>query len=103
MADRQVQLCPVRGTPCHDGIAPRQRAAGWRSAPITLGARPSRRAQLFLADPPIAPEARNTCDIAATDHAIYELANQRCSIWYGEGTSGEIRRIVNPSFRPAQG
>jgi hypothetical protein len=51
---------------------------------------------------PIAPNTRNACDIAATDDAIYELANPRCTIGYGDGTTGgEIRRVVNPRFRPA--
>ena len=49
---------------------------------------------------PIAPGAGDTCDIAATDDAIYELANPRCTIWYGQGKSGDIRRIVNPGFQP---
>lgn len=52
---------------------------------------------------PVAPGTRNACDIAATDAAIYELANPRCTIGYGEGTSGEIRRVVNPTFHPIEG
>ena len=38
---------------------------------------------------PIAPDATNTCDIAATDAAIYELSNPRCTIWPGTGGGGE--------------
>jgi hypothetical protein len=45
---------------------------------------------------PIAPDAKNTCTIEATDAAIYELINPRCTIWYGERAGGEIRRVVNP-------
>ena len=52
---------------------------------------------------PIAPGARNACDIAATDAAVYELANPRCTIGDGEGTRGEIRRVVNPTFHPESG
>ena len=48
---------------------------------------------------PIAPDAGQVCDIAATDNAIYELANSRCALDYVDGRSGEIRRIVNPPFR----
>ncbi len=51
---------------------------------------------------PIAPDAGEVCDIAATDGAIYELANPRCALGYGDGRSGEIRRVVNPQFRPQQ-
>lgn len=53
---------------------------------------------------PIVPDAQNICAIAATDEAIYELMNPRCSVWpsSGSGTSGEIRRIVNPEFRSAE-
>jgi hypothetical protein len=50
---------------------------------------------------PIAPNTADACDIAATDSAIYELGNPRCSTFAGHGTGGEIRRLVNPKFRPA--
>ena len=50
---------------------------------------------------PVAPYTGNACDIAATDSAIYELANPRCALDYGSGTSGQIRRLVNPVFRPS--
>jgi hypothetical protein len=50
---------------------------------------------------PIAPNSADACDIVATDSAIYELANPRCSSFPGRGTGGEIRRLVNPKFRPA--
>jgi hypothetical protein len=52
---------------------------------------------------PIAPDAGEVCDIAATDGAIYELANPRCALGYGDGRSGEVRRVVNPEFRPQEG
>lgn len=51
---------------------------------------------------PIAPDAGEVCDIAASDGAIYELANPRCALGYGDGRSGEIRRVVNPEFRPQE-
>jgi hypothetical protein len=51
---------------------------------------------------PIAPDAGEVCDIAATDGAIYELANPRCALGYGDGRSGEIRRVVKPEFRPQE-
>jgi len=52
---------------------------------------------------PIAPDSADACDVAATDSAVYELANPRCSVFPGHGTRGAIRRIVNPDFRPADG
>ncbi|MDA0136956.1 hypothetical protein [Solirubrobacter deserti] len=52
---------------------------------------------------PIAPDKGGACDIAATDAALYELANPRCALDYGEGSRGEIRRLVNPEFRPQEG
>ena len=52
---------------------------------------------------PIAPDAGEVCDIAATDGALYELANPRCAYGYGEGRGGEIRRVANPPFRPYEG
>jgi hypothetical protein len=48
---------------------------------------------------PIAPDASDACDIAATDNAIYELSNPYCALGYSDGHS-EIRRVVNPEFRP---
>lgn len=45
---------------------------------------------------PISFANRGACTIAATDDAIYELTNPRCS--YGPGVAGEIRRVVNPEF-----
>lgn len=51
---------------------------------------------------PIAPDTLNACAIAATESAIYELGNPRCA-WedgYGTGPAGEIRRVVNPGWRP---
>ena len=48
---------------------------------------------------PIAPDASDACDIAATDHAIYELSNPYCGLGYSDGHS-EIRRLVNPVFHP---
>jgi hypothetical protein len=50
---------------------------------------------------PIAPNTADACDIAVTDSAIYELGNPRCSSFPGRGTGGEIRRLVNRKFRPA--
>jgi hypothetical protein len=50
---------------------------------------------------PIAPDSVDACDVVATDSAIYELANPRCSVFAGHGAGGAIRRIVNPNFRPA--
>jgi hypothetical protein len=52
---------------------------------------------------PIAPDSADACDVAATDSAIYELDNPRCSIFPGHQAAGAIRRIVNPSFHPADG
>jgi hypothetical protein len=49
---------------------------------------------------PVATDSHNVCDIAATDDAIYELANIRRAISYGVGTTGIIRRLVNPKFGP---
>jgi hypothetical protein len=52
---------------------------------------------------PIAPDAGAVCAIAATDAAVYELANPRCAYGYADGRSGEIRRVVNPTWRPYEG
>lgn len=52
---------------------------------------------------PIAPDAGAVCAVAATDGALYELANPRCAYGYGNGRGGEIRRLVNPEFRPYEG
>jgi hypothetical protein len=49
---------------------------------------------------PVAPDTADECEIVATDDAIYELANPRCSTFPGRGTGGEIRRLTNPKFRP---
>jgi hypothetical protein len=52
---------------------------------------------------PIARDDGTACDIAATDDAVYELANPRCSPLQPGGrttTAGVIRRVVNPTFRP---
>jgi hypothetical protein len=48
---------------------------------------------------PMAPDASDACDIAATDHAIYQLSNPYCALGYSDGHS-EIRRLVNPEFHP---
>ena len=48
---------------------------------------------------PIVPDASDACDIAATDNAIYQLANPDCALGYSDGRS-EIRRVVNARFRP---
>jgi hypothetical protein len=51
---------------------------------------------------PIAPHATGACDVAATDDAVYELANIRCSPFsdLGAPVGGAINRIVNPVFTP---
>jgi len=51
---------------------------------------------------PIVPEGSYACNIAATDSAIYELSNPYCVVGYGDGHRGEIRRVVNPEFRPQE-
>ncbi len=52
---------------------------------------------------PVAPEGKDGCAIAATDDAIYELANPRCAkAWpTSRSTGGEIRRVVHPEPLPA--
>jgi hypothetical protein len=50
--------------------------------------------------PPIAPGSRDVCDIAATDDAVYQLANQRCAVWGGDRNAGAIQRVVAPRFHP---
>lgn len=50
---------------------------------------------------PVAPGRPNACAIAATDAAIYELGNPRCTFGLAESGSAEIRRVVRPPFRPA--
>ena len=51
---------------------------------------------------PIAPDDATACDLAATDDAVYELANARCSPFgdLGGPAGGAIHRIVAPAFRP---
>lgn len=49
----------------------------------------------------IAPKGLNACDVAATDDALYELGNTRCAGYSDSNDkSGQIRRLVNPQFRP---
>lgn len=51
--------------------------------------------------PTVAPSRTDACDIAATETAIYELGNPRCTWGSPEGDGGaEIRRVVRPVFRP---
>lgn len=59
---------------------------------------------LQVTDEPVAPGAADTCHIAATDTAIYELSNPRCAIFQdlADGTGGQIARIVNPAFKPPE-
>ena len=49
---------------------------------------------------PIAPDDVSACDLAATDDAVYELANVRCSPFDGGSAGGVIHRVVAPAFRP---
>jgi hypothetical protein len=69
---------------------------GWALGPGTTD-----RGQYWLETDTEFEHPRNACDIAATDTAVYRLDNPRCTVFYGEGTRGAIRRISDATFVPA--